>query len=159
MMGILDSMKFQNEGLSARTVLVSTLILLVGSVVPAFAEDAEPTADLDWAQVRFVVATHNANQGTWRFDVTVQHHDEGWDHYATGWDLYDPETDEVVATRVLLHPHEREQPFTRSLDAVDLQGRRFVIVRAFCQVHGYGGHEVTIDLESSEDEYYEIRRQ
>ena len=51
--------------------------------------------------------------GVWRFDVTVRHADEGWDHYADRWDVIGPDG-AVLATRVLLHPHVGEQPFTRS---------------------------------------------
>ena len=46
------------------------------------------------------------------FDVSVRHADSGWDHYANQWDVIAPDGT-VLATRVLYHPHENEQPFTR----------------------------------------------
>jgi hypothetical protein len=84
--------------------------------------------------------------GTWRFHVTVEHADEGWDHYADKWDVLTP-AGEVLATRVLHHPHENEQPFTRSLGGVKIpEGLTEVRVRAHDSEHGYGGQEVTVDL-------------
>ncbi len=90
------------------------------------------------ADVVDVKATPEAG-GTWRFDVTVRHDDEGWDHYADKWEVLSPEG-KVLATRVLLHPHETEQPFTRSLGGVELpEGTTSVVIRAHDSVHGYGG--------------------
>ena len=55
---------------------------------------------------------------TWRFDVTVAHGDTGWDHYADGWEVLSPDGARL-GYRELLHPHETEQPFTRSLGGVN----------------------------------------
>ena len=83
--------------------------------------------------------------GTWRFDVTVRHADEGWDHYADKWEVLTPEG-EVLGERVLLHPHEHEQPFTRSLGGVTIPpGPHEVQVRAHDSVHGLGP-AVTVPL-------------
>ena len=57
--------------------------------------------------------------GRYAFEVTVRHADEGWNHYADKWDLVAPDGT-VLGTRVLLHPHEDEQPFTRSLSGVSV---------------------------------------
>ena len=84
--------------------------------------------------------------GTWRFHVTVAHGDTGWDHYANKWEVLAPDG-RVLGTRTLLHPHETEQPFTRSLGGVAVpEGVDRVIVRAHDSVHGPGGKEVTVDL-------------
>ena len=32
-----------------------------------------------------------SSDGTWTFDVTVAHADEGWDHYANRWDVVAPD--------------------------------------------------------------------
>jgi hypothetical protein len=55
--------------------------------------------------------------GTYSFSVTVRHDDTGWDHYADAWQVVGPDG-AVLGTRVLLHPHVNEQPFTRSLGGV-----------------------------------------
>ena len=84
---------------------------------------------------------------TWRFDVTVRHDDTGWDHYADKWDVLAP-GGAVLGTRVLLHPHENEQPFTRSLTGIELSdGIDTVIIRAHDSVDGYGGLEHTLELQ------------
>ena len=53
----------------------------------------------------------------------------------------------VLGTRVLLHPHETEQPFTRSESGIEIDTDIVkVIVRAKCTVHGYGGRTLLVDL-------------
>lgn len=103
------------------------------------------TAIAGEADVVAVEATRQGD-GTWRFDVTVRHADTGWDHYADRWDVVAPDGT-VLDTRVLLHPHVAEQPFTRSLAGVAIpEDLRQVTIRAHDSVHGYGGVEMTLDL-------------
>lgn len=84
--------------------------------------------------------------GEWRFDVTVAHADEGWDHYAGKWDVQAPDGT-ILGTRVLLHPHEAEQPFTRSLSGVKIPADiHEVTIHAYDKVHGYGGKTITVNL-------------
>ena len=84
--------------------------------------------------------------GTYRFDVTVRHADAGWEHYADKWDIVAP-GGKILGTRVLLHPHEVEQPFTRSLSGVRIpRGVTRVTVRAHDKVDGYGGEIVTVTV-------------
>jgi hypothetical protein len=79
-------------------------------------------------------------------EVTVQHSDEGWNHYADKWEVLD-EDGTVLATRVLHHPHVDEQPFTRGLTGVRIvEGVATVSVRVHDSVHGYGGRTVSVDL-------------
>jgi hypothetical protein len=81
-----------------------------------------------------------------RFDVTVRHADEGWEHYANRWEVLSP-AGEILATRVLAHPHDDEQPFTRSLTDVNIpEGLSEVILRAHDLVHGYGGTERVVPI-------------
>ena len=81
-----------------------------------------------------------------RFDVTVRHADEGWEHYANRWEVLSP-AGELLATRVLAHPHVNEQPFTRSLTNVSIPGELAeVVVRAHDLVHGYGGKEQVVPV-------------
>ncbi len=92
------------------------------------------------------VETTKQAPGVYRFDVTVRHADEGWDHYAATWQVVAPDG-AVLATRVLAHPHVGEQPFTRSLSRVEVPaGVRQVAVRAHDSVHGNGGAETTVTL-------------
>jgi hypothetical protein len=90
-------------------------------------------------------ATREAS-GTWRFEVTVRHADDGWKHFADRWEVVTPDG-KVLATRVLMHPHETEQPFTRSMGGVEIPASiDNVVVRARDSLHGYGGAEVIVTL-------------
>lgn len=73
----------------------------------------------------------------WRFDVTLNHPDTGWDHYADGWRV-ELEDGTILATRVLAHPHVTEMPFTRSQSGIVVpEGVSEVFVRASCNVDGW----------------------
>lgn len=105
--------------------LLSAVLIMAGSAARADA----PVIEAITAQRSF---------GQWRFEVTVSHPDAGWDHYADAWEVQSPEG-EVLGTRELLHPHETEQPFTRSLGGVRIPaGVSRVLVRAHDSVHGWG---------------------
>jgi len=81
-----------------------------------------------------------------RFDVTLRHADEGWEHYANQWDIVGPDGT-VYGTRVLLHPHENEQPFTRSKSGVKIpDGVKRVEIRGGAKPHGLGGKTMMVDL-------------
>lgn len=87
-----------------------------------------------------------STDGAWRFEVTVAHEDEGWDHYADLWQVLTPDG-AVLGERVLAHPHVDEQPFTRSLNGVTIpDGTDRVEIRARDSVHGFGGRSVSIEL-------------
>jgi hypothetical protein len=80
------------------------------------------------------------------FAVTVQHADEGWQHYVDRWEVTTVEGG-VLATRTLYHPHVDEQPFTRSLSGVEVPvAVSEVVVRARCSIHGYGGITIRVKL-------------
>lgn len=118
----------------------------------------EFTVSLDWAQVRFVEA-EETGEDTWRFTVTVEHRDEGWDHYADVWQVVDPQTLEVYGERVLLHPHDNEQPFTRSQSGIRIPaGVDTILVRARCTVHDWSGQAVLVPLVRGESEQYTVNR-
>ncbi len=72
------------------------------------------------------------------FRVTVEHDDAGWKHYANRWEILD-ENGEIIATRVLHHPHDNEQPFTRALRNVAIDSDIDIVeIRAHDSRHGYG---------------------
>jgi hypothetical protein len=84
--------------------------------------------------------------GLYRFEVTVKSDDTGWEKYADRWEVVDA-NGTVLGTRVLAHPHQDEQPFTRELDGVAIpDGVTRVIVRAHDKVEGYGGREFAVDV-------------
>jgi hypothetical protein len=97
------------------------------------------------ADVLDVKVTREA-AGTYAFGVTVRHADAGWEHYADRWEVTGPDG-AIYGTRVLAHPHDDEQPFTRSQGGIKIpDGIKQVSVRAHDLVHEYGGREMTVDL-------------
>ncbi len=81
----------------------------------------------------------------YRIDTTVKHEDTGWQHYANAWEVLD-EDGSIIDTRVLLHPHVNEQPFTRSMTLVIPKKMKRVTIRAKDLVHAYGGKEYELQV-------------
>jgi hypothetical protein len=80
------------------------------------------------------------------FSVTLEHADQGWDHYANQWDVVTLDG-KLLKSRVLHHPHEQEQPFTRSLSGVLIPaGESKVKIRARDSKHGYSEQEFIVDI-------------
>ena len=124
-------------------------------------EDVSRAADADVLHVRAV----EAQGGAWTFQVTVAHPDTGWEDYVDGWDVVTA-LGEVLKvkdgdpfTRLLLHPHVGEQPFTRSQGGIIVpEGVTKLIVRAHDLVNGFGGKTVAVDLSASEGPGFEVER-
>ncbi len=123
-----------------------TVMLLIVTVLPSLtALGLSSPARAGEADVVAVEALREGN-GKWRFHVTVSHGDVGWDHYANKWDVVAPDGS-VLGTRVLAHPHENEQPFTRALGGVPIpEDVTAVTIRAYDSVHGDGGKQLTVTL-------------
>lgn len=84
------------------------------------------------------------NGSTYSFNVTVLHDDQGWDHYANRWDVLTVDG-KILGERILAHPHDNEQPFTRSLSGVKIpKDVKEVVIRANDSVHSLGGKEVRV---------------
>lgn len=93
-----------------------------------------------------VKAESDCDAETCTFRVSVRHDDTGWDHYADHWAVLDPDGKEI-GRRILLHPHETEQPFTRSLSGVHIPtGITQVTIQAHDSVHEYGGEVLVLDV-------------
>lgn len=85
-------------------------------------------------EAKVIGATYSAG----RIDVTVQHGDTGWDHYADGWRVFASDGT-LLGYRELLHPHVSEQPFTRSLSGITIPpGETALTIIAHDSVHGDG---------------------
>ncbi len=98
-------------------------------------------------QADVIDATARKSGDSWTFSATVSHADEGWEHYADAWRVLGPDGTEL-GIRILHHPHETEQPFTRSLSGVTIpEGVTEVTIEARDSVHGWGGATVSLTLE------------
>lgn len=117
-------------------------LVIFGAMVGVPSVARAGTADVVDAQA----ACSGHEQLTCQFTVTVRHSDEGPAHYADRWEVLSLDGT-VLETRVLHHPHIKEQPFTRSISGVHISpSTKQVRIRAHDSVHGYGGKELIIDL-------------
>ncbi len=128
------------------------------------AESVEMISSDANADVTYVRAVQTGAE-TWTFYVTVAHPDTGWDDYADGWDVVLPDGTVIKPnpddpfTRLLLHPHENEQPFTRSQSGIVISPDvAQVTVRAHDIVDGWGGQTVTVDLAAESGDSFEVER-
>ncbi|WDD99945.1 hypothetical protein [Thalassomonas actiniarum] len=103
------------------------------------------SSSLDFAQVTDVLVTKKSSD-SWCFGTSVRHNDQGWEHYADGWEVIDLEGNQL-GYRKLHHPHNNEQPFTRSQCNIKIPAEMSkVIVRAKCNKHGFGGKPMVVEL-------------
>lgn len=103
-------------------------------------------------EVEILTATViHQSQDTYSFNVELQHQDTGWEHYADTWRIVDQQGN-ILGTRVLYHPHVEEQPFTRSLNNVNIaQDINTIYIEAHDKVHGWSKHKLKIDLQHMQD--------
>ncbi|MGM0398831.1 MAG: hypothetical protein ACQEQY_07530 [Halobacteriota archaeon] len=104
--------------------------------------------ELDFREANVVDVAVDGEDGSYTFDVTLHHDDDGEDGYANWWQV-----ERVDGTRLgrreLLHAHS-QQPFTRSA-TVDIPADvTCVVVRGHDETHGYGGQSMTVAIESGE---------
>ena len=90
--------------------------------------------------------TFSQSGGGYTFSVTIRHAETGWDDYADGWRV-EAADGSVLGTRILHHPHENEQPFTRSLSGVEVpSGTDEVFVRAKTNTEGWSDDRTPVPL-------------
>jgi hypothetical protein len=118
----------------------------LGAPGPALAGEA----DVVDARVECRPAPGGRDASICKFAVSVRHADEGWDHYANRYEILAPDG-QVLATRVLRHPHVEEQPFTRGISRVRIpHAVDEVTIRAGDLVHGLGGAELQLKVPHSD---------
>ncbi len=116
-----------------------SVLLIAAPVLQARAGEAD-VLDVKYEQ---------GSDGTYTFHVTVKHADAGWEHYADKWEVVGPDGT-VHGERVLLHPHDDEQPFTRSQSGIAIPDTvTEVIVRAHDKVHEGGGKEMKVPMKGT----------
>lgn len=106
------------------------------------------TSSALWAgEVEIVNATFSRGAIDWSASVTLRHADTGWKHFADAWRIVDGSGKEL-GKRVLHHPHEKEQPFTRSLHNIKITPEtRYVYVEAHENVHGWSKQRLKVQLD------------
>jgi len=97
-------------------------------------------------EVQIVDVKVEKQRAVWVFHVTLKHNDTGWDHYADAWRVVTTNGKEI-AKRTLYHPHENEQPFTRSLGDVQIPANvNEVFVEAHDKVHGWSKQRFKVKI-------------
>ena len=116
------------------------------------------SANVMAGEAEIIFAKFHKNDAGWRVDVTLKHADKGWDHYANAWRIVD-EKGTILGKRVLAHPHTEEQPFTRSLHTARIPADTTVVyVEASDLVHGWSKQRVSVDLNTSSGDRYQVTR-
>ena len=137
--------------------LLLILSMFVSSVFASKFDIDTYSTSLEYAQVTHVDATQRSS-GNWCFDTSVRHNDQGWEHYADRWEVLDLAGNQL-GYRSLGHPHDNEQPFTRSRCKIKIPAEiSKVVVRAKCNKHGFGGKPIVVDLTVSKAEGYLVSR-
>ncbi|SIS90079.1 hypothetical protein [Neptunomonas antarctica] len=98
----------------------------------------------------------SAGSESWAVNVTLQHNDEGWDHYADNWRVVDAQGN-ILGDRVLFHPHVNEQPFTRGINRVQIPaGLTNVYIEAHDKVHGWSEMRLQVDLNKAKSGHIRV---
>ena len=93
-----------------------------------------------------VDVTIEAGSNGFTVAATVASNDTGWEKYADAWQVLGPDG-ELLGERILTHPHENEQPFTRSLSGIQIpEGVTEVTVAARDLVLGFCGDAFSIEV-------------
>lgn len=132
----------ERQGMNGGPSALPVVIVALGAILLTLTQVFAGEADVVGVDARLEAG------GTWRFSVTVRHADDGWDHYADKWIVEGPDGT-VLGVRILAHPHDNEQPFTRSQSGIRIpEDVTTVTVKAHDSVHGYGGAEIPVDLDA-----------
>ncbi len=136
-----------------RAIRLTITLLGVMVVSAAGVATTVQAGDVEIVQTRFRLIGNE-----WSVEVTLRHGDTGWDHYADAWRVVGGDG-AVLGTRTLYHPHENEQPFTRSLGGVAIPSdMSTVYVEAHDKVHGWSPQRVQVDLNTPKGERFEVAR-
>jgi hypothetical protein len=123
-----------------------SLMLLLGSPFMTLADE-----------VKIEHTVFKKRGDAWTVETTLRHGDTGWEHYADAWRVVD-EAGKELGKRVLLHPHENEQPFTRSLNSITIPSdTQIVYVEAHDTVHGWSPQRIRVDLQQVQGDGFEVK--
>lgn len=114
------------------------------TATPGETTDATPSTS-EFPDILAARATQ-ADDGSWRFDVTVSSPYDTPERYADAWRVVGPDGSEY-GIRVLTHDHASEQPFTRSQNGIQIpDGVATVTIEGRDLVNGWGGGTLALDL-------------
>lgn len=124
----------------------TTAVPDTGRPVTTLQAPAETTAATRDGCADVVGATITDDGGTFTVAARVSSADTGWGKYADVWQVRDGDGS-VLGERVLTHPHENEQPFTRSQSGITIpEGLEKVTIAARDSVAGFCGEMFTLEV-------------
>lgn len=133
-----------SDATQATSSSTSTTITTVAEDATTTSSPAEAAAGEGCAHV--VDATISDDGGTFTIAATVSSNDTGWDKYADAWQVWD-EDGAVLGERILTHPHENEQPFTRSQGGITIpEDLATVTIAARDSVLGFCGDVLVLEV-------------
>ena len=108
---------------------------------------AEASAEQRFPDI--IDATAEQTNLGWTFDVTVSSPYDSADRYADAWRIVGPDGT-VYGTRELAHDHAAEQPFMRTIQAVEIPDDVDVVtIEGRDQANGWGGGTFELALSRS----------
>ncbi|VAX25259.1 hypothetical protein MNBD_NITROSPINAE03-1946 [hydrothermal vent metagenome] len=129
--------------------------LLLSVFLIVITASSSPASDVSIEKAHFSLQ----REGIWKVSVTLRHADEGWKHYADEWRVVNASNREVLGSRILMHPHVNEQPFTRSLSGVRIPANvRHVYIEAHDKSGGWSPDKLKVDMSVKKGKRYEINR-
>ncbi len=132
---------------------MKNILTTFGVIVCVLFSSTSMANEVEIVKVMIEPAAHR-----WTFHVTLKHDDTGWKHYADAWRIVDAKGNEL-GIRKLWHPHENEQPFTRTLANVLIpKDKNIIFIEAHDKVHGWSKQRVKINMKSDKGSRYQIRR-
>jgi hypothetical protein len=119
---------------------IAVTVLLLVSVMALAQADTRKYPDV------INVSVTQTGDARYRFDVTLSSPYDSPERYADAFRVKTAEG-QTLGVRELLHHHANEQPFTRSLNNVEIpDGIGEVIVQGRDQTYGYGGAAKSVAL-------------
>jgi hypothetical protein len=119
------------------------------SVADSVSEPAEEPVAESVEEQRYpdvVDAEATVSTTGWKFAVTISSPYDSPDRYADGWRVLGPDGSEY-GFRLLTHDHASEQPFTRTLDGVEIpEDITTVTIEGRDQEFGFGGATFELTL-------------
>ena len=126
-----------------------------GAPTPTTGSPNTPTGTpaLDLREANVTGVSVSGGDGTFDFDVTLHHDDDGEEGYANWWQV-----ERLDGTRLgrrdLLHAHGTRE-FTRSETVEVPEDVNCVVVRGHDRTHGYGGRTALVNLDSGAARFVE----
>lgn len=113
------------------------------------ADDVIPSLPVEQRFPDVIDAEATLSDTGWAFAVTLSSPYDTPERYADGWRIIGPDGSEY-GFRLLTHDHASEQPFTRTLDGVEIpEGVTTVTIEGRDQQYGFGGTTFELLLPTS----------